>query len=125
MNFANFPFLSTVFVHVSNPNSVLIPSRKVLTVCICVWRSVSCLIISLKSSVLAKCDIAFVICSSYPVFNLFYCSAGGINVMKNLLLLLLLSPRNLACSTGPETSDFVALRAPFYIGYFSDAWLQR
>jgi hypothetical protein len=80
---------------------------------------------SLKSSVLAKCDIAFVIFSSYPVLSLFYCFAGGINVMKNLLLLSFLSPRTFACNTGPETSDLVAVRAAFYIGYFSYAWVQR
>jgi len=42
-----------------------------------------------------------------------------------LLLLLLLSPRTVACSTGPVTSDLVAFRAPFSVGYFSDAWAQH
>jgi len=46
--------------------------------------------------------------------------------MKNLLLLLLLlSPRTFACSTGPGTGDLVAVRAAFYIGYFYYAWVQR
>ena len=83
LNFVNFPFLNTVFVHVSNPNSVLITSHEIVTVCSCVWRSVFFFFtIGLKSSVLAKCGIVFVICSSYPLFSLFYCSTRGINVMK-------------------------------------------